>query len=247
MDFDAATAAAKQAIAHSPRNPEGYQMLAEIAKQVGNYETAIDSLKSAVRLRPEATDIRAEIAEIYKLSGNPRQAIGRCWELSDSVDDKLTFVKSLSEAYYDLGRRGEFEEKLKQMSKAKTSNIGPVLALAAVYQMEGDLPGARFQLARALDRERENPDLLAQLVKISLDLGDIQDALTYQQRLVKVQPDPLHQQQLGELLFDVGREQEAIQAWTKLLHAKNQTVEAEIKLAALLIRHGLLDEALSGP
>ena len=48
--------------------------------------------------------------------------------------------------------------------------------------MEGDLPGARFQLAQALDRERENPDLLTQLVKISLDLGDIQDALNYQQR-----------------------------------------------------------------
>ena len=248
MDFDAATAAAKQAVAHSPRNPEGHQMLAEIAKQVGNYETAIDSLKSAIRLRPEATDIRAEIAEIYKLSGNPRQAIEqywRCWELSDSVDDKLAFVKSLSEAYYDLGRRGEFEEKLKQMSKANTSNMGPVLALAAIYQMEGDLPGARFQLARVLDRERENPDLLAQLVKISLDLGDIRDALTYQQRLVKVEPDPIHQQRLGELLFDVGREQEAIQAWTKLLRAKNQTLEAEIKLATLLIRHGLLDEALS--
>ncbi len=248
MDFDAATAAAKQAVAHSPRNPEGHQMLAEIAKQVGNYETAIDSLKDAIRLRPEGTDIRAKIAEIYKLSGNPRLAIEqywRCWELSDSVDDKLVFVKSLSEAYYDLGRRGEFEEKLKQMSKANTSDMGPVLALAAVYQMEGDLPGARFQLARALDRERENSDLLVQLVKISLDLGDIQDALNYQQRLVKVEPDPIHQQRLGELLFDVGREQEAIQAWTKLLHAKNQTLEAEIKLATLLIRHGLLDEALS--
>ena len=248
MDFDAATTAAKQAIAHSPRNPEGHQMLAEIAKQVGNYETAIDSLKDAIRLRPEATDIRAEIAEIYKLSGNPRQAIEqywRCWELSDSVDDKLAFVKSLSEAYYDLGRRGEFEEKLKQMSKANTADMGPVLGLAVIYQMEGDLPGARFQLARALDRERENSDLLAQLVKISIDLGDIQDALNYQQRLVKVEPDPIHQQRLGELLFDVGREQEAIQAWTKLLHAKNQTLEAEIKLATLLIRHGLLDEALS--
>ena len=247
-DFDAATTAAKQAVAHSPRNPEGYQTLGEIAKQVGDYETAIDSLKSAIRLRPEGTDIRAKIAEIYKLSGNPRQAIEqywRCWELSDSVDDKLTFVKSLSEAYYDLGRRGEFEEKLKQMSKANTSNMGPVLALAALYQMEGDLPGARFQLARALDRERENPDLLTQLVKISLDLGDIQDALNYQQRLVKALPDPIHQQRLGELLFDVGREQEAVQAWTKLLHAKNQTLEAEIKLATLLIRHGQLDEALS--
>ena len=248
MDFDAATAAAKQATAHSPRNPEGHQMLAKIAKRVGSYETAINSLKNAIRLRPEAADIRAELAEVYKLSDNPRQAIEQywqCWELSDSVDDKLTFVKSLSEIYYDLGQRDELEEKLKQMSKANTSDMGPVLALAAVYQMEGDLPGARFQLARALDHEQENPDLLAQLAKISLDLGDIQDALTYQQQLVKVQPDPTHQQRLGELLFDVGREQEAIQAWTKLLHAKNQTFEAEVKLAILLIRHGLLDEALS--
>ena len=47
------------------------------------------------------------------------------------------------------------------------------------------------------------------------------------------------------MLFDAGREQEAIQAWTKLLYMKSQTVEAEVKLATLLIEHGLLDEALS--
>ena len=247
MDFDAATEASKQVIAHSPRNPEGHQMLAEIAKQSGNYDSAINSLKQALRLRPEAIDIRSELAGTYKLSGKPRQALAqywRCWELSDTVNDKLTFVKPLSEAYYDLGRRGEFEEKLKQLAKSNTSGVGPVIALAELYRMEGDLPNARFQLARALDRERENPDLLAQLVNISVDLGDNQDALTYQQRLVKAQPDPSHQRRLGELLFDAGREQEAIQAWTKLLHAKNQTLEAEVKLATLLIRHGLPDEAL---
>ena len=248
MDFDAATAAAKQAIAHSPRNPEGHQMLAAIAKQSGNYDSAIDSLKQALRLRPEAIDTRSELAATYKLSGKPRQALAqywRCWELSDTINDKLAFVKPLSEAYYDLGRRGEFEEKLKQLSKSNTFSVGPVIALAELYRMEGDLPSARFQLARALDRERENPDLLAQLVNISIDLGDTQDAISYQQRLVKARPDPLNQQQLGKLLFDVGREQEAIQVWTKLLHAKNQTLEAEIKLTTLLIQHGMLDEAIS--
>ena len=248
MDFDTATDAAKQAVAHSPRNPEGHQMLAQIAKQLGNYDIAIDSLKQAIRLRPEATDIRSELAEVYKLSGHLRQAVEqywRCWELSASVNDKLAFVKPLSDVYYDLGRREELEEKLKQMSKTGTSIVGPVVALAELYQMEGDLPNARFQLARALDQDRENPDLLVQLVKVSLDLGDTQDALTYQERLAKAQPDPIHQQRLGELLFDAGREQEAIQAWTKLLHAKNQPLEAEIKLSTLLIRHGLLDEALS--
>ena len=173
MDFDAATDAAKQAIAHSPRNPEGHQMLAQIAKQAGNYQTAIDSFKQAIRLRPEAPDIRSELAEIYILSGNPQQALEqywRCWELGTSVNDKLAFVKPLSEVYYDLGRRGELEEKLKQLSKTDTSRVGPVIALAELYQMEGDLSSARFQLARALDKDLENPDLLAQLVKISLDL-----------------------------------------------------------------------------
>ncbi|RKU18684.1 hypothetical protein C6503_09105 [Candidatus Poribacteria bacterium] len=248
MDFDAATAAAKQAIAHSPRNPEGHQMLAAIAKQSGHYDSAIDSLKQALRLRPEAIDIRSELAATYKLAGKPRQALAqywRCWELSDTVSDKLAFVKPLSEAYYDLGRRGEFEEKLKQLSKSNTSSVGPVIALAELHRIEGDLPSARFQLARALDRERENSDLLTQLVDISIDLGNTQDAISYQQRLVKAHPDPFHQQQLGKLLFEVGREQEAIQVWTKLLHAKNQTLEAEVKLASLLIRHGMLDEAIS--
>ena len=248
MDFDAATEAAKQVIAHSPRNPEGHQMLAEIAKKSGNYENAIDSLKQALRLRPEAIDTRTTLAETYKLSGKPRQALTqywRCWELSDNISDKLSFVKPLSEAYYDLGRRGEFEEKLKQLTKSNTSGVGPVIALAELYRMEGDLPSARFQLARALDKRREHPDLLTQLVRISIDLGDIQDALNYQERLVKAHPDPIHQQQLGKLLFEVGREQEAIQAWTKLLHAKNQTFDAEVKLAVLLIQHGMVEEALS--
>ena len=247
MDLEAAETAAKQVIAHNPRNPDGYQLLAQIAEQSGNYDSAINNLKHAIRLRPDATDIRVELAAIYKLSDKPRQALTqywRCWELSNSVGDKLAFVKPLSEVYYDLGHRNAFEERLKQLSKTDASSIAPALALAEVYRMEGDLPNARFQLAQALDRARENPVLLTQLVKVNLDLGNHEDALTYQQQLVKVQPYPHHQQKLGELLFDAGREQEAVQAWTNLLHTKNQTFEAELKLSALLIRHGLLDEAL---
>ena len=247
MDFEAATEAAKQVVAHSPRNPEGHQLLAQIAKGSGNYDTAIASLKQAIRLRTDATDIRTELASIYKLSGNLRQALDQywqCWKLSDSVSDKLAFVKPLSELYYDLGQHNEFQEKLKQLSKVDTSSVAPVLALANIYEDIGDLSNAKFQLARALDRQSDNQELLEQLVKINTDLGNIDDALNYQQQLVKAHPNAVHQQKLGELLYDAGREQEAVQAWTKLIHAKNQTLEAEIKLSNLLIRHGLLEEAL---
>ncbi len=247
MDFEEATEFAKKVVAHSPRNPEGHQLIAEIAKVSGNFDGAIDSLKKAIRLRPDATDIRSELAGTYKLAGKPRQAIAqywRCWELSSSVSDKLIFIKPLSETYYDLGQRTELEDKLKQMAKTSPSSVAPVIALAELYRMQDDLSKARFQLARALDKKPDNPELLSELVNISLDIGDNQDALSYQEKLVKTDPDAAHQRRLGELLFDAGREQEAIQSWTKLLHAKNQTLEAEIKLATLLIRHGLVDEAL---
>ena len=248
MDFDAATAAAKQAIAHSPRNPEGHQLLAAIDKQRGHYEAAADSLKQAIRLRSDSTEIRAELADVYRQAGDYRQSIEqywRCWDLSDELSDKLSFVNRLGDVYYDLGRRDELEEKLRQMARVNPNDQGPVLGLAELYRDQGDLPAAREQLAQALEREVGNPDLLTQLVKISLDLGETQEALSYQQRLVKAQPDPYHRQRLGAMLFDIGREQEAVQTWTKLLHARNKDVEAEVKLAGLLSEHGLLDEALS--
>ena len=248
MDFDAATLAAKQAIAHSPRNPEGHQLLAAIDKQRGHHDGAVDSLKQAVRLRPESTEIRAELADVHRRAGDYRQAIEqywRCWDLSDELSDKLSFVNRLEGVYYDFGRSDELEEKLQQMARVNPNDRGPVLGLAELYRGQGDLPAAREQLVRALERETQNPDLLAQLVKTNLELGETQEALSYQQRLVKAQPNPHHQQKLGEMLFDIGREQEAVQTWTKLLHARNKDVEAEVKLAGLLSQHGLLDEALS--
>ena len=247
MDFQEAKESAKQVVAHSPRNPEGHQLLAQIAAQSGEINAAADSFKQAIRLRPEAIEIRKELAQLYHNSGDFRLAIAqywRCWNLSDNVGDKLSFIAPLGEAYYSLGRRTELAERLKQMAKSNTSGIASVLALAQVYRSEGDLSSARFQLARALDKQRENPELLFQLVGISLDLGDIEEALSYQQRLVKADPEPVHQQKLGELLFDVGREQEAVQTWSKVLHQKKHTLESEIRLAKLLIRHGLMEEAL---
>ena len=248
MNFNAAQAAAKQVLAHSPRNPEGHQILAEIALTMGEYPSAIESLKQAIRLRPQAIEIRVELAEVYKLAENPHQAVEqywRCWELSDNVNDKLVFLKPLSNAYYDMGRRQELSEKLQQMSKANSSDMAPVLALAELYRIEGDLSASRVQLARALDRNRGNNELLSQLVDISLKLGDMQDALTYQQRLVAAEPDARNQQRLGKLLFDFGREQEAVQVWTRLLHAQNQPLETLMRLAELLIEYDLRPLAFS--
>ena len=248
MDFNAAKETSKRMLAHSPRNPEGHRILAEVALTMGDYLSAIQSLKQAIRLRPQAIEIRVELAEAYTMADDSRRAIEqywRCWELSDNISAKLRFVRPLSNAYYDMGQSQELSDKLQQMSRANSSNMASILALAELYRIEGDLSASRAELARALDRNRGDTDLLSQLVDINLKIGDTQGALTYQQRLVEVEPDARNQRHLGKLLFDFGREQEAVQVWTKLLHGQNQPLEALMKLAELLIQYDLRPLAFS--
>ena len=248
MDFNAAKETAKRMLAHSPRNPEGHRILAEVAMAMGDYLSGIESLKQAIRLRPQAIEIRVELAEAYTMADDLRQAIEqywRCWELSDNISAKLRFVRPLSNAYYDIGQSQELSDKLQQMSKANSSDMASVLALAELYRIEGDLSASRAELARALDRNRGDTDLLSQLVDISLKIGGMQGALTYQQRLVAVEPDARNQRHLGKLLFEFGREQEAVQVWTKLLHGQNQSLEALMTLAELLIQYDLRPLAFS--
>ena len=246
LDYESAIDTAKQVIANSPRNPDGHQLLAQIAVQTEKYDSAIDSLKNAIRLRPEDIKTRIELAKVYLLAEKPQHALAqywRCWNISDNINDKLSQIKPLSAIYEDLGKPDELSIQLKKLVRSNTSWVAAILALSELQRMKGDLSNARFQLAQALNKDRENPPILYHLVKICLEQDDIKEALTYQQQLVKVQPNSENQQKLGELLFNVGREQEAIQVWTKLLHAKNQTLEAEVKLAALLLSNGLQEEA----
>ena len=65
MDLEAAETAAKQVIAHSPRNPEGYQLLAQIAEQSGNYDNAINNLKHAIRLRPRCNRYSRGTSQVF--------------------------------------------------------------------------------------------------------------------------------------------------------------------------------------
>ena len=114
-----------------------------------------------------------------------------------------------------------------------------------MYRIEGDLSACRVQLAHALDRNKDDSYLLSQLVDISLKIGDMQDAFTYQQRLAAVEPDARNQRRLGRFLFNIGREQEAVQVWTKLLHEQGQSLDALMKLTELLIEYDLRPLAFS--
>ncbi len=246
-DFSAAIQAAKQVIAFSPRNPEGYRLLAGIDKRRRDYLSAIDSLERAIILSPNTVEIRTELAHVYSIAGKYREALEQywqCWELSDNLTDKLSIVDPMAKIYENLAARDEFGESLRQMQKWNPDDLAPSMALAKLYQLRGYLLAANEELERVLERGLENPDLLGQLVEINYELNNMPAAIAYQQWIVEIHTQPVHQLRLVELFFETGQEQNARQIWVGLMRDRNQTVEVDIELAFLLIRHGLRDEAL---
>ena len=246
-NFNAAIQAAKQVNSFSPRNLDGYRLLAGIERRRRDYLSAIDCLERAVRLSPDTAEIRTELAHVYDLAGNYRQAIEQywqCWALTDDLNDKLSIVKPMAKVYDSLAAGDEFRENLRQMKRWNPDDLAPSMALAKLHQMRGYLLAANEELERVLERGVENPDLLGQLVEINHELNNMPAAIAYQQWTVEIQTQPVHQLRLAELFFEVGQEQKARRIWVELMRDRNQTVEVDIELASLLIRHGLRDEAL---
>ncbi|MDE0300360.1 MAG: tetratricopeptide repeat protein [Candidatus Poribacteria bacterium] len=246
-NFSAAIQAAKQAIAFNPRNPEGYRLLAGIDRRRRDYMSAIDNLERSVRLSPNTVEIRSELAHVYDIAGKYRQALEQywqCWVLTDNLTDKLSIVEPMAKIYENLAAHDEFGESLRQMQKWNPDDLAPSMALAKLHQLRGYLIDANEELEQLLASGVENPDLLGQLVEINYELNNMPAAIAYQRWIVEIHTQPVHQLRLTELFFESGQEQNARQIWVGLMRDRNQTVEVDIELAFLLIRHGLRDEAL---
>jgi len=243
---DEAKEAAKQAIAHSPRNPESYRLLADVALRWGETDEAIEKLTKAVRLQPDSTEIRADLARAYQRANKLYEAAEqywRCFEKADNTANKLSFVSPLSEVYFQLARPEELVERFEEMHRSEKTDLTPLLALSELHKKSGNFNAARNALTRALEIAPQNPDLLRELVKLFADMGEGDKALKYQQELMAVEPSPENQRRYGELLFDAGNETEAAKIWKAMASAKGGKAKDEVQLARMFSRYGMTEEA----
>jgi tetratricopeptide (TPR) repeat protein len=243
--FDEAKTAASSAISAAPRNPEVYSLMAEMARRMNQSDVAVEYLKKAIRLEPSSVELHEKLASLYMDMERYRPAAEhywRCFELSDTPKDKLRFVKSLYDAYFQLDRRDELVERLERL-KGIGRDITPYLAVAEVYKLDQDVKSAFDELRRALEIQPQDIELLRQLVELSSEIGDPKSAAEYQRKLTTLEPSESNYRRLGDLLFDAGEEDEARQVWRELLKRKRRKPEADLALAKMFIRRGLDDEA----
>ncbi|MBS0195880.1 MAG: tetratricopeptide repeat protein [Planctomycetes bacterium] len=86
----------------------------EFAAKTGDYPKAINDLGEYIRRKPEAHDVRYELAKAYIDAGQPRQAIEELTVCLDTKPLNDDYLDAMARALYDAGERDALTLRLRQ-------------------------------------------------------------------------------------------------------------------------------------
>ena len=123
----------------------------------------------------------------------------------------------------------------------RTSTTSVVQGDKSKEQYQAELPGLEAK-AKATPADKT---VLLDLAAAYYMVDRIEDAAAVYEQMLKLGEDPTLRNNYGNMLRDMGKTEEAKAAYRKALEEDPKLVVAYVNLAALLVREGKKDEAMS--
>ncbi len=180
--------------------PNGQLNLAAAYLAQGSNDKAEQAYQHALHLDPQSVPARLNLADLYRIQGQEQQALKQLLQAQTLSANNATVVFSLGLAQI---RAKQYTAGLKSLAKAATlapenSHFSYVYGLALNGQ--GRSQEAIQVMTRALDRDSNNRNLLFALATINRDIGRLNHASAFAQRLVVAFPQDSAALQLRESL-----------------------------------------------
>jgi tetratricopeptide (TPR) repeat protein len=169
-DEDAAFAAWDDAVALAPKRSSTYRVVYQALVDIRRFDQAIDVLLKARDALSQKAAFRTDLAYLYSLNGEPRQAMQEYVALLDEMPDRVNFVRARLRPFVerDDGLMASIEV-LQQASRDAPLNRS-YRELLGWLHMENDDYAAAFRVHRAIDRlEREEGRVLFQFAQQAAD------------------------------------------------------------------------------
>jgi tetratricopeptide (TPR) repeat protein len=180
--------------------PEAQTNLASLYAGRGEAARAQTALRRAIELDPHYAPAYANLADLLRVQGQDAQAI-------EVLQAGLAVQPDTAALHHALGlaevRAGELAAALQSLRTAwQLAPDEPRFAYVyAIAQNGSGAPQAgRSTLREALQRHPYDRDLLLAVATISRDLGDLDAARRYAQRMVALRPDDAEAVQLAQSL-----------------------------------------------
>ena len=236
--------AGRDVLASAPGNPDAHEFFAQLCFQLGAADEGLETLRRLVRTNPSDPRGLQTLANALAEQFRTDEAIELFWrafEKGDDVDAKLGVVQRLSELYLQTNQFDKLLDRLERLRRETKEPRELTICLAQAHQQAGDDGTARQELEKLLTDNTRDTLLLQQLVKLCEASGDIDEALKYQQQIIKIAPGREGELRLSQLLARSGDTDQAAAILSRLT-AEEKAPEQLIKSIDALLGHGKQDE-----
>jgi tetratricopeptide (TPR) repeat protein/tRNA A-37 threonylcarbamoyl transferase component Bud32 len=242
----------EKAVAIDPNYAHGYSTLGFVLRKLGKVDQAIAAYRKAIDLNPNDAGAQADLGVL--LCDHKHDYQGAIVAFTKAIHlepEKATLYHDLGEALLGQGDRdgaiNAYRKALamklddKDFKRAKTHmQLG---ALLCDYKHEYDAAIAEFNKAIAL--EPENVMAYRNLGVALKGKKDWDGAAAAYLKAIQLTEDVAILNDLGNVLYNGGRFDEAIGAYQKAILIKNDNAEFHFNLGNAFIKKGLLDNAIA--
>ena len=211
----------EEALSWYAQVPPGEQYLAaqiRIAQMLGKQGKLEDARR---HLRDAAASNAAERVQLLLAEAQILRDAGEASAAFDLLESSLSVQPNQPELLYEsallaekLGRTEVLEAKLRNLIQISPEHAHAYNALGYSFAERNErLEEAQQLIAKALQLSPEDPFILDSMGWVLFRRGDSAGALTYLQRAFALRPDPEIAAHLGEVLWAMGRRDEAKKTW----------------------------------
>lgn len=260
-DLDGAKKLLEAALAKNGDQAALWAMLGRLDLSQKRYGAAIEHLRQALKLEPQANALYRDLADAYSGQGNAQQAkeaLAGVGPNAPSIPDPLVTGMygstpspqgSALEQARDLAARGQFGQARAKAAEAMVAHADDVDALALAARLDGLLgrhASAQELASRALKLKPESANANLSQGMVYEFAGDDANAYIHYQRAVRADGNVADARVLlGNALMRRNQFAAAAGEYRQLVALTSGSIESESRLTAALVAAGHCEEALA--
>ncbi len=244
--IDEAIAVAEEAQRLDPEPQRTYIMLAKLEAMRGDLPKALALSEIAFDKDPRYPSAVIQRATLLMSAGERDQAEALVFAaLADNPDQPILNYAAASMFDLPAGRSAEGELKLQQAIAADPFHVGAWLQLGKLFERTDRSDEAVEAYRAGLDRQAADGPLLAALGVLLAHRGELDSAEVSLRDAIRLSrsPRPTLYLELGEVLSQLGRVEEAQEQYEIVIRQQPENPSARNNLAVALLRAGQFEQA----
>jgi tetratricopeptide (TPR) repeat protein len=215
-----------------------------VAEGLGHSEEAVRHFRNAIALEPGAFRAYMALAQHYRSTKRPGEAVGVLVEAQQNVEITAEVRRVLGWAELERNRVDDaikqFLQALEMEPRDSTSQFG----LAVAYRRKGMLEEAGVELEKVRELDAKFPALALEKGRLAEATGDMDGAVvSYREALEESPKDAALKSRLGAVLVLTGQLDEGEKLLLEVIEAQPYSAEAEHYLGRIELERGQTEPA----